>query len=72
MDRVYSHRISGVLKQLVVDLGLEVSFVDRSDRSLLEKNREAFVDSANILGLEVVEIEDDGCVKFTVSPKKTD
>jgi hypothetical protein len=70
MSRIlYSHRIHGVLKQLVVELGLEVSLKDTKNGDILSSNDGVFEDAASMLSLDLSKSQGDEGSVYTFRPK---
>jgi hypothetical protein len=70
MSRIlYSHRVHGVLKQLVVELGLEVSLKDAKGEDILTVNDGVFEDAAAVLSVDLSKSQDDGGAVYTFRPK---
>ncbi|NNE89050.1 MAG: hypothetical protein HKN27_13325 [Silicimonas sp.] len=62
---VYSHRFSGVLQQLVVELGLDMILADSDSPVSLTDNEVMLTDVANGLGVDVKKVAaSDGSVLF--------
>lgn len=70
MSRIlYSHRVHGVLKQLVVELGLEVTLKDAKGEDILGANESVFEDAASMLAVDLKKSgEGEGSV-YTFKPK---
>lgn len=62
---VYSHRFSGVLQQMVVELGLDMILADDASPVSLSDNEAMLTDVANGLGVDVKKVAaSDGSVLF--------
>lgn len=62
---VYSHRFSGVLQQLVIELGLDLILSDGASPVSLKDNERMLTDVANGLGIDCKKLAAaDGSVLF--------
>ena len=62
---VYSHRFSGIIQQMVVELGLDMILSDESSPVSLIDNESMLNDVANGLGVDMKKVvAANGCVLF--------
>ena len=62
---VYSHRIQGVLQQIVNELGLTLTLSDKGADIALQDNDKMFEDVAAILGLDLKRDVSNGVAIYT-------
>lgn len=66
---VYAHRLQGLLRQVVVDLGLTLTLTDESGEISLRENEQMFRDVAASMSLQFGITEHSGVTSVTFRPR---
>ncbi|MEM8870953.1 MAG: hypothetical protein AAGB10_11355 [Pseudomonadota bacterium] len=67
---VYSHRMQGILQQVVVDLGLALTLSDKGSDVQLAENEKMFSDLAMMMNVEFKRDQANGVTIFTFRRKR--